>query len=758
MDFDPIPFDFRYRILIWLQVTGTVIAAGLALGLLVSVLRNGPRGVRLFLQGLKSYVEDIGSLSPRRVLALMGLTFREALRNRALLVFVLFAIMLMFGGWFVSDANERADLQVKPTIAFILTTISWLTLPVIMFLSCWAIPEDIRVRSLHTVVTKPVRRLEIVLGRIAGFWGIALLVLSVMGVTGYFWIVRQVPASAQSQLTCRVPVFGHLYFLSPDGEPTRKGINVGDVWEHRSHIMGNSRARAVWLFADVTPDRIGDQLELESRFEAFRTVKGTADSAKFGLEAQYTLVRNPREEAFGTLALGVSLRALADALRDGQFRSAADAMEALAQTIRTDWQELPLPDYAGLYQGALTADVVLKTYDESLTPLGDLFADVGIAAQQLLKADDAIRPVAQEELADKFDVLAEFVRENYAELQDKLPRLEVPLESFHISEYHEGDRTTITRTIRFAADSESLARFLTRHVSEWNDDGKLAEGSSLKAGLATEFEQSGLISVLNAELLAAVLQEQVTEGALTVSNGTVTVADGGQWFEFFDDLVRRELLASQDSEGWLIDVDLFDDLTINGTLRIEVACLNDQMYLGMARPDLFIRLQDQSFLTGYSKAVVTIGLMLMLVITLAVTASCIVKGPVAFLFAVSVFVVGQFFHGFMLRIVTGQEVGLVESATLMLQHRNPSAGMNASETAQGVIRNIDSVSTGLLHVASYIVPNFNVFGRASAYVENGFDVPMDGAVIPAFAVLMGFLIPCILLAGACLKFRELESK
>jgi len=31
-------------------------------------------------------------------------------------------------------------------------------------------------------------------------------------------------------------------------------------------------------------------------------------------------------------------------------------------------------------------------------------------------------------------------------------------------------------------------------------------------------------------------------------------------------------------------------------------------------------------------------------------------------------------------------------------------------------------------------------------------------VLPAAAVLVGFLIPCIVLAGACLKFRELESK
>ena len=758
MDFDPQSFNFGAGFKIWLQITGTLVAVGLGLGLLLSLARNGAGGIKLFVRGLISYLEDLGSLSPRRVFAVTRLTFKEALRNRALLVFVLFAVLLMFGGWFISDANERAELQVKPTIAFILTIVSWLSLPVVIFLSCWGIPEDIRVRSLHTVVTKPVRRMEIVLGRILGFWSIALLVLAVMGTVGLFWIRRQIPENAQAQLTCRVPVFGVLYFLTPDGEPTAQGINVGDVWDYRSHILGNSRARAVWLFDDITPDRVGDNLELESRFEAFRTVKGTADSAKFGIEAQYTLVRNPREDAFGTLALGVSLRGLADSLRDGQYLTAADDMDALAETIRANWEDMPPQDYMGLAQGAINAAAELRAFDPSLEEFGEKFANVSRAADELLRSDSSIRGDASETLADAFGDLAEYLREHTTELQDKLPRLEVPLESFHVSEFHDGDRMTVNRKIEFAADSESLARFLAEHVAEWNEQGVLAEGGSLNPDMAQAFEESGLISLLNAELLAAVIQEQVEQGALTVSGNKVEVADGGTWFTLFDSLVRRELLASQDSDGWLIEVDLFDDLTNNNRLRIEVACLNAEMYLGMARPDLFVRLEDQSFEVGYTKAVLTTGLMLMLVITLAVTASCIVKGPVAFLFTISAFTVGQFFHSFMLKIVEGEETGLVEAATLMLQHRNPSAGMNASETTQDVIRGIDSVSTGLLEGASYVVPNFEIFSRASMYVENGFDVPFAGAVVPAFAVLLGFIVPCVLFAGACLKFRELEAK
>ena len=80
----------------------------------------------------------------------------------------MFAVLLMFAGWFLADANERPELQATVHITFLLTAIAWLILPAVIFLSCWALPEDIRIRSLHTVVTKPARRLEIVIGRMAG--------------------------------------------------------------------------------------------------------------------------------------------------------------------------------------------------------------------------------------------------------------------------------------------------------------------------------------------------------------------------------------------------------------------------------------------------------------------------------------------------------------------------------------------------------------------------------------------------------------
>jgi hypothetical protein len=275
-----------------------------------------------------------------------------------------------------------------------------------------------------------------------------------------------------------------------------------------------------------------------------------------------------------------------------------------------------------------------------------------------------------------------------------------------------------------------------------------------------DFTRDAAISPLNAEHLVTVLGEQISSGALKISDGKLAVADGRRWFPFFDDLIRKELLISQDSDGWMIEKDLIRDFTRHGVLRVEVACLNDQMYLGMARPDLFLRKPDRSFFVGYSKALLNIALMLLLIIVLGVTVSCIVKGPVALFFTLTFFVVGQFFHEFMMKIVSGQEQGsgMLESAVLIAQHRNPQVGMDVSETTQAVLKGADKGLEGILRGFSNIIPDFSAFNHGAAFVENGFDVPFRDAVLPAIAIFAGFLIPCVLLAGAMLKFRELESK
>ena len=285
--FDPTPFNVWEGLATWAMILGAFLAVTLIVAFVVAVATVGfKRSLPEFWMHLRQGFRELVLVSPRRVLAITQLVLRESIRRKALLVFVVFALLFMFGSWFISDPGERPEMQATVHITFILKAIAWLSVPVVLLLACWGLPQDIKQRSLHTVVTKPVRRSEVVMGRILGFGAIGTLILGVMAVAGHIWIKRQVPDEAQSLLVSRVPIYGTLDFTDREGNPGQ-GVNTGDIWEFRSYIEGATAASAIWSFEDITPEKLVDAqdeasgetdkvLRLEYNFEAFRTHKGGA--------------------------------------------------------------------------------------------------------------------------------------------------------------------------------------------------------------------------------------------------------------------------------------------------------------------------------------------------------------------------------------------------------------------------------------------------------------------------------------------------
>ena len=401
----------------------------------------------------------------------------------------------------------------------------------------------------------------------------------------------------------------------------------------------------------------------------------------------------------------------------------------------------------------------LGAVDAELDDVVDAFRVFGEKALTYGRGDQA----ALGDMAKACLALGNVIEKRSSEMFEAMPNLEVPLEPFRVSEYHAGEDDNFRRYPRklsYAADYEGTARFLAKAISAINEDGRLVADAGVSSSLADTLAEQFDVSPINAELVADVLADQLEEQTVTVAGNKLEIADGTSWLELLNKLVREEKLVSQDPAGWVLEADLFEDLTTRGLLRVEVACLDSQMYLGMARPDLFIRLPDRPCWVGYGKALLNIGLMLGLVIVLGVTASCVVKGPVSFFFTLAVFVIGQFFHPMMMKIVYGQEegTGLVESAIMMFQHRNPGVGIDANSGTQKIVEGVDQGFTSVLSAASNIIPDFSIFSEASSYIGNGFDVPWSSSILPAIMTFFGFMIPCVIIGSACLKFRELEAK
>src|SRR5712691_7075361 len=458
MTFDRDPFSLSASLLQWLQVFGGFTGVVFAVTVLAALGVYGASGPVAVMTRVWQGLHDFLSLSARRIWAIAVLTIMEAVRRKALMVFVVFAALMMFAGWFL-ESDLRSDLQVKNAVSFALTTVSWLTIPVMLLLSCWGIPEDIRLRSIHTVVTKPVRRNEIVIGRILGFSMVAALIVALMGAVGYVWIDRQLFAGKderarellRQQLICRVPVYGKLSFLDREGNPG-VGVNTGDIWEFRSYIEGGTKAAAIYDF--------------------------------------------PKD-------------------------------------------------------------------------------------------------------------------------------LRVPLESFEISEFGLNEMD------------------IDRQISYYDEDSKETR-----------------------------------------------------------------------------TVDLFDGLVDRGQLRIEVQCMDSGQYLGMARPDMFLRLPDRSFAVGYFKAIVGVLLLAVFLISIGVTASTFVKGPVATLLTFTVLIIGypaladnESFRTFMNKLVTGVQKGggPLESSYRLFKHMNDTVNLadNAGKTLAALMQGIDNVMFGGLWLVQHLVPDLS---------------------------------------------------
>jgi ABC-type transport system involved in multi-copper enzyme maturation permease subunit len=165
------------------------ILLGLVVGYLVSAVRYGPgEGFYAVARAVRDLVRiDLPGTSPSRIWALARLAYKEAIRRRVLVVVALFVVGLLFAGWYL---DPRSSDPARLYISFVLTATNYLILLLALFISTFSLPADIKSKTIYTIVTKPVRATEIVLGRMLGFVGVGTLMLVPMGFASYFFVTR----------------------------------------------------------------------------------------------------------------------------------------------------------------------------------------------------------------------------------------------------------------------------------------------------------------------------------------------------------------------------------------------------------------------------------------------------------------------------------------------------------------------------------------------------------------------------------------
>jgi hypothetical protein len=222
------------------------------------------------------FVRDAGRLRFRRIWALSKLGYKEAVRFRLQWVFLLILLPFLFQNVWLAGSRPADEFRKVVSAVTLLLTV--LTLFTAVLLSSFSIPNDVKNLTIHTVVTKPVERFEVVIGRFFGYTALMTLALVGMCLVCLLFLntSRWDPKAEAETVKARVPVRGKLEFKSRKAD--FEGTNVGREFEYRKYIHGHpdSPQRAIWKFYDVPADLTraeGDAVPVEFTFDIFRLVK-----------------------------------------------------------------------------------------------------------------------------------------------------------------------------------------------------------------------------------------------------------------------------------------------------------------------------------------------------------------------------------------------------------------------------------------------------------------------------------------------------
>ncbi|MFW6170681.1 MAG: ABC transporter permease [Planctomycetota bacterium] len=156
---------------------------------LISAARRGPVEGFYAVAGVVANAigRDFPATSLQRVGAITRLTVKEAIRRKVLVGFVIFALIFLFAGWFLDvESGDPAHLY----LSFVLTTTSYLVIVLSLLLATMSLPNDIKSKTMYTIVTKPVRATEVVLGRVFGFVAVISVLLVAMCLVSYMFVQR----------------------------------------------------------------------------------------------------------------------------------------------------------------------------------------------------------------------------------------------------------------------------------------------------------------------------------------------------------------------------------------------------------------------------------------------------------------------------------------------------------------------------------------------------------------------------------------
>lgn len=142
-----------------------------------------------------------------RIAYIAANTFREAVRDRVLYNLIAFALLLSGGAILVGQISIEIERLVVVNLG--LTAVSLFGVVIAIFIGIGLVSKEIEKRTLYTVLSRPVRRWEFIVGKFFGLAGTLVVntFFMAIGVFGALWYV------AQKLSVSDASIFIALYFI-----------------------------------------------------------------------------------------------------------------------------------------------------------------------------------------------------------------------------------------------------------------------------------------------------------------------------------------------------------------------------------------------------------------------------------------------------------------------------------------------------------------------------------------------------------------
>ncbi|MEK6738502.1 MAG: ABC transporter permease [Planctomycetota bacterium] len=178
------------------------------------------------------------------ILTIAKHTFREAIRKKIVHLLIGLGIIIIAISPYIPTTDEP-DAKVKMIFVVFFQVVALLCTIGIILLSASSLPNEIEDKTIYGILSKPVSRLKIVAGKIAGFSALSALLVVVLGVINAAVIHQaalRLPQDYSGIVKARSEFWASQLSIQGDLHHSRQGIK----W-----IEGGSTGVAVWHFSGL---------------------------------------------------------------------------------------------------------------------------------------------------------------------------------------------------------------------------------------------------------------------------------------------------------------------------------------------------------------------------------------------------------------------------------------------------------------------------------------------------------------------------